>query len=175
MKVLRAALATLFVATIPLLLGVAPAGASLTGKCTASGTIKGKNYDPKVLDNATIPRKGVIAWKGAAGSGNRHISGKVFVKLPPPIGNVRIGHWNGPSGRTANSGNYKYDFPKLLVGLQVPVSGHHEEPGIACSGSILVKLSGSKLSNPILVGSLALTVICVVNAGLAVRSKRVLS
>ncbi len=167
-------LAALLVAVGIPLAAAAPAGASLTGPCTASGSIGSTSYDPKVINDATIPRKGSVVWQGSVpGSGKRTIEGKVFVKLPPPIGEVKIGDWGGPSDTYANRGTYKYDFPSLLVGLKVPVAGHHTDRGFTCAGEVTVQLSGSRTSNPVLIASLVLTVISVVNVGLSVRAKRV--
>jgi hypothetical protein len=60
-----------------------------------------------------------------------------------------------------------------LIGLKVPVSGHHTDKGFACSGSITVQLTGSKFSNPLFDGALALTAVSIVNVSLVVRAKRV--
>ena len=172
MKVLRGAAAALFVVALPLVLSEHPAGASLGDPCQASGTIKNVTYNPKTQDKATIPRKGDVKWQGSVpGAGDRQIEGKVFVKIGPA--KVNVGSWGGPSGLHKNSDTYHYDFPNLLVGLKVPVSGHHAEPGINCSGTIIVQLAGRKLSNPALYGSLALTIVSVVNVALCVRAKRV--
>jgi hypothetical protein len=172
MKVLRGAAAALFVIAFPLVLSASPAGASLSGPCEASGTIKNVNYNPKTQDKATIPRKGEVNWTASVpGAGNRNVEGKINVKIGPAT--VNVGSWGGPSGKHRNADVYKYDFPKLLAGLKVPVTGHHSEPGINCSGTIVVQLEGSKWSNPILLGSIALTIVSIVNLALSVRAKRV--
>jgi hypothetical protein len=124
------------------------------------------------VDEATIPRTGVVVWQGSVpGSGDRDIEGKVYAKIGPT--NVNVGSWEGPSELHRNDGDNDYDFPSVLAGLKIPVSGHHTESGINCSGTVVVQLEGSRLSNPILLGSLALTIVCIVNVGLAVRAKRV--
>jgi hypothetical protein len=177
MKIPRVAVA-LAIAAIPLVLaGTAPAGASLNGPCEATGTIKGVVYNPKTQDEVTIPRKDVVAWQGSVpGSGERNISGQVVVKMPPPFGEIPVGEWDGPSSLHSNKGNYTYDFPRVLVGLKVPVSGKHSEPGVSCSGVVVVELEGpGPASNPAFIGSLVLTLFSVVNVGLAMKAKRVTS
>jgi hypothetical protein len=164
--------ASLF-ATVPLLVMSAhPAGAALDDPCQATGTIKGVPHNPETQDTAKIPRKGTVAWEGSVpGSGKRDIEGKVYVKIGPA--SVNVGTWSGPSDTYKNNGTYKYKFPSVLVGLKVPVWGHHADKGFTCNGHITVELAGSKLGNPILLGSLALTVLSVVNLSLSVRAKRV--
>jgi hypothetical protein len=113
-----------------------------------------------------------VLWQGnVPGRGERIVEGKVYAKIGPR--QVNIGTWDGPGENHRNDGDYDYDFPSVLAGLKVPVSGHHTEPGINCAGRMVVQLEGSTWSNPILLGSIALTIVCVVNVGLAVRAKKV--
>ena len=163
------------VATV--LVTAAPAGASLTGRCAASGTLRSRGiptrtYNPKVVDAATIPRKGDVAWQGSTGvSGDRAATGEVSIKFPPPIGNVHLGEWgkNGKKiGRPGNSGVYHYDLPSLIAGIKVPVSGEHHEPGIDCAGTVVVQIKGR---SPLAWVSLALTVVTVLNLALVMRAK----
>ena len=62
-----------------------------------------------------IPRKGEVHWRGAItdGAGKRASQGKVYLKLPPPFGEIAIGNgnWDGPSSKYANAGMYTYDLP----------------------------------------------------------------
>jgi hypothetical protein len=161
-----------------LVLAAAPAGASLTGACQASGTLvsKGKptrTYNPKLIDKATIPRKGDVKWKASTGvSGDRTATGEVRVKFPPPVGNVIVGEWgkNGKKvGRPANSGTYHYSLPKLIAGIKIPVSGEHHEPGINCAGAVVVQVEGT---SPLAWAALALTLVTVMNMALIMRAKR---
>jgi hypothetical protein len=160
-----------------LLLGASPAGASLTGACTASGTVvspgtPNRTYNPKTVDKVTIPRKGRVRWRGATGvSGDRVATGEVRIKLPPPIGNITIGEWgkNGKKiGRPANSGVYRYSFSSLLAGIKVPVSGEHHEPGITCAGQVVVQIKGR---SPLAWVALALTLVTVLNLALVMRAR----
>ncbi len=173
MTVLRGATASLFVVALPLALGAHPAGASLSGPCEAIGTIKTVNYNPKSQDEATIPRKGDVRWQGTVkGVGTRPVEGKVYVKIGPAKVTL-AGTWDGSGDKHRKTGTYHYDFPTLLAGLKVPVSGHHTEPGVNCSGTMVLQLAGGKWSNPVLLTSLALTVVAVVNVALSLRAKRV--
>ena len=109
---------------VPLLTATA-AHATVTGPCIATGTIDGTTYRA-TQETAVIPRKGAVRWTGAVNTaaGTRNISGKVYLKLPPPFGKIVIGNgsWDGPSSRHANSGVYHYDFPSALIGPKfVPV------------------------------------------------------
>jgi hypothetical protein len=156
----------------------APAGASLTGACTAEGTVVSpgkptRTYDPKVVDKVKVPREGDVRWKAATGvRGDRTANGEVRVKFPPPIGNVTVGEWgkNGRKvGRASNSGTYHYDLPKLIAGIKVPVSGEHHEPGINCAGAVVISVEGH---SPLAWVSLALTLVTLMNMALIMRAKR---
>ena len=82
----------------------APAGASLTGGCQASGTQlqSGKSYDAVTTDFARIPRTGDVKWKGSVPvpATKRLAVGEVQVKFPWPVGDVEIGHWGKDGKRT---------------------------------------------------------------------------
>jgi hypothetical protein len=173
MRLTRLLGATGIALLVPLLTS-APASATIKGPCTASGTIAGTTYDASSA-SVKIPRTGDVRWKGAinTGTGRRQIEGKVYIKLPPPFGRVQLaGSWDGPSSRYANSGTYHYDLPSVLVGPKFTVFGHHAERGaVVCTGTIDVQLSGSAFKNPVLLASLALTVLAIVNFVLILRVK----
>src|SRR5262245_53441898 len=80
------------------LLFAAPAGASLSVPCQASGVLKsdGVNYNARNLpDVVTIQAKDSVAWKGSVpGSGKRAISGKVYIDMP--FGSIEVGTWDNP-------------------------------------------------------------------------------
>ena len=178
MRLIRILVAGLIVVGVPILTA-SSASATINGPCTASGTIGAKNYNA-TQKSVVIPRKGTVDWKGAvsAGSGKRNIEGKVYLKLPPPFGKVVVanGDWDGPSSSYRNQGHYDYDLPQVLVGPKFTLYGHHAERGkVVCTGSIEIRLSGSKLKNPILLASLVLTVLALVNMALVIRVKGVRS
>jgi hypothetical protein len=146
-----------------------PASAGLDGPCTASGTLveTGKVYDPKQIDEATIPRAGEIAWQGATGvTDERVTTGHVRVAFPPPIGEVVVGEWDDESTKPGNNGTYTYDLPSVVAGVDIPVSGQHAEPGIECSGKVVVTIDGT---SPLAWASLALTVISLIGVFLSMQ------
>ena len=76
MKTIRILVATAIIVLVPMLTATA-ARATVTGPCTASGTINKTTYR---ADQASveIPRKGAVHWTGAVpGSGRRNINGKI--------------------------------------------------------------------------------------------------
>jgi len=175
MRLIRILVAVAIIALVPVLTASA-AHAELVGPCTATGTINGKVYDPKIDDLAVVPRAGEIHWRGTLtrGHGKRDIEGKVYLKLPPPFGHVVIGNgsWDSLSSRYANNGVYTYDLPSVLVGPKFTVFGHHSEHGtVVCTGSIDVQISGSKLKNPAFLASLLFTVLALINVSLVIRVK----
>lgn len=173
MRLIRILVAAAIIVAIPAL-SASSAGATISGPCTASGTIGAKSYNAS-QSSAVIPQKGDVKWKGGVtGSGKRNIEGKVYLKLPPPFGKVILGpgSWDGPSSRYANQGSYHYDLPSVLVGPKFTLFGHHAERGsVLCTGSMQLQISGSKLKNPILIASLVLTVLAILNMSLVIRVK----
>lgn len=173
MRLIRILVAGAIIALVPVLTATA-ARATITGPCTATGTINGKTYTA-TQQSVVIPRKAAVRWKGAitTGSGKRNISGKVYLKLPPPFGKMVIGNgsWDGPSSRYANSGVYHYDLPAALIGPKFVLSGSHAERGsVVCTGAVTVQLEGSKGKNPVLIASLVLTFFAILNVGLVMRA-----
>ena len=174
MRLMRILIATAIVVLVPVLTATA-AHATINGPCTATGTINGTQYTAS-QSSVVIPRKGDVHWKGAirTGSGKRNIEGKVYLKLPPPFGQLVLnGSWNGPSSRYANQGVYHYDLPSVLVGPKFTLFGHHAERGaVVCTGSVDIRIAGSRLKNPALIASLVLTVLAVLNLSLVIRAKK---
>ena len=177
MRLIRILVAVAIILVVPVLTATA-AGAELSGPCTAGGQVKvggipqTPDINPATTNSVKIPRKGNVQWHGTAGAGNRIVSGYVRIKLPPPLGDVKIGSWSTRTSSHANAGVYKYDFATVLLGLKAPVRGvHTESSGLSCSGSITVQLDGSPIKNPILVASLVLTFFAVLNFGLVLRAQ----
>ena len=173
-RLLRALLAA-GIAGGTLALAAAPAGASLTGPCEASGRFAagGFTVDPKTTDKVDIPRKDDVAWKASvpAGSASRPISGAVKVKFPPPIGEITVGDWSSDSSTYANADTYSYDLPSVVAGFDIPVVGSHRDAGFSCAGSVVVRVKGGGLKNPLALASLAFTAISLVGVSLAIRVK----
>jgi hypothetical protein len=158
----------------------APASAALVGGCKASGTQvqQGRSYDAVSTDFAKLPRKGDVKWHGSVPvpPTKRVAVGEVKIKFPWPVGDVEIGNW-GKDGKTTssngNSGTYHYDLPQAIAGIKVLVHGRHQEPsGVRCSGSVVVQLEGT---SPLAWGSLALTIVLVLNMGLLIRARKAAS
>ena len=176
MRLIRILVAVAIAIGIPLLSATA-AHATITGPCTASGTIGKNNYNA-IQSSAVIPQKGNVQWKGATstGSGKREIEGKVYLKLPPPFGHVVVanGSWEGPSSSYANNGKYHYDLPSALIGPKFTLYGHHAERGkVVCTGTMQLEITGSKWKNPALIASLVLTLLAIVNMGFVLRVKAI--
>jgi hypothetical protein len=155
-----------------------PAGAKLTGGCTASGTQlqTGKSYDAVTTNFAKIPRAGDVKWKGSVPvpATKRAAVGEVQVKFPWPVGDVEIGHWGKDgkqTGSNANADTYHYDFPRLIAGIKILVHGRDKEPsGVLCKGAVVVQIQGT---SPLAWASLALTVVMVLNLSLTIRARKV--
>ncbi|MCZ7535275.1 MAG: hypothetical protein M5T61_04570 [Acidimicrobiia bacterium] len=159
-----------------LVLGTSPAGASLKGPCEASGTFKsgGFTVDPTSTDKVEIPAKDDIAWTGSVPgkkSDERPISGSVEVAFPPPIGKITVGSWSSDSSTYENADTYSYDVPSVVAGFDIPVTGNHHEPGVICSGKVVVRVKGGGFGNPLALASLAFTIISLVGVSLAIRVK----
>ena len=58
-----------------------------------------------------------------------------------------------------NNGVYHYDFPSVMGGYDIPLTGADTEPNVVCGGAVVVHFSGGGLSNPVVIGLLVLTVI----------------
>lgn len=165
---------------VPVLLA-APAGASLTGDCAATGRLlgQGRSYDAKSVDKVTLPLEDEVEWTGSVAGGDdegdgpeRQIQGEVRLKMPPgvPFAEITLGTW-GPknSTRYANGDTYDYSLPSILGGATVTLSGEHLESGTeVCSGSVEIELEGS-FGNPALYGSLVITALSA--AGLVVAAR----
>src|SRR4051794_8701088 len=121
MRLIRILVALAIVVLVPVL-SASGAHATIDGPCSASGTISATTYDASRAA-VKIPRSGDVHWKGAinnGGSGPRPIEGKVYIKLPPPLGQIQLaGNWNGPSSLYANPGTDHYDMPAGVLGPEV--------------------------------------------------------
>ena len=160
-----------------LLVSAAPASARLSGPCKGSGTLKstGRTYDARAVNFVKIPRKDTVAYQGAtSASGQRLAVGETAVKFPWPVGKIVLGEWGKDGKKTGSSGKtstYDYDFPALIAGIKVPVTGYDREPGLPlCSGSVVVQIEGK---SPVAWASLAFTVIALAGVSLSIRARKV--
>ena len=119
MRTIRILVAAAIIVLVPVLTATA-ARATINGPCTATRDGRTASSTTATRHPSSIPRKGDLHWKGAisTGSGKRNIDGKVYLKLPPPFGQMVIanGSWDGPSSRYTNAGEYHYNLPAALIG-----------------------------------------------------------
>jgi hypothetical protein len=112
-------------------------------------------------DVIDVPLKDTIKYAGSENGAKlstkgprREIEGAVRIDMP--YGNVEIDSWGGSSTRYANTGTHAYDFPKILGGVKVKLSGYHKDAGtLTCSGSVYLRLAGGGFDNPLEWASLA--------------------
>lgn len=153
------------------MVGAAPAGATIEGPCSGSGTFVdgldsgGGSFtvDGKTGEVVEIPLEDTVRWQGAISgvSGQREVSGFVAVDLPWPWGKVNIESW-GNDGKLAsaveNRGEEEYDLPSLIPrGVEFKVYGEHNDQGVSCDFSVRVKVEGSAFDTPLTYGSVVLT------------------
>jgi hypothetical protein len=164
------------------LIGAAPAGATVTGPCDGKAewtdglsVIASELRPGEVVE---IPQKATVEWTGSIAldpppDGPRDVSGWVKVKLPFPIGQVTVGDWSDSGTLVESTGTYEYDLPSLVAGFEVPVTAKHWEgnrtfAGAAtCEGDVTVKLAGT---NPLGFITGGLTLISIAGVYLAVRA-----
>jgi hypothetical protein len=168
------------------LLGMAarPAGADVVsppGACVGTGTWQDAGFTETSTDHVpsdviTIPRSDTVAWAGGVGAVDapageeRSISGEIRLELP--VGSVVIDDWDGDSENYSNAGDYKYDLPSALVGIEMRLSGVHREEGAeVCTGSVGLVVDGSVTSNPAAIGAAVLLVLSGAGLGLAAKGK----
>lgn len=173
-----AAAAGLVVATI------GPAGADVVsppGACVGTGTWQDAGFTETSTDHVpsdviTIPRADTVAWAGGVGAVDapageeRAISGEIRVEVP--WGSVVIDDWDGESENYSNSGDYEYDLPTALIGIEMTLSGVHREEGAeVCTGSVGMVVEGSMTSNPLAIGAAIALVASLAGMVVAARGK----
>lgn len=151
--------------------GAGTAGADVVrpeGSCRGAGEWLGSGQQEDSVEHERsdvieVPAKDTVRWSGALGDNQlgdevprRDIDGSVELQLPAPFGWVTIDDWDGSSVRAANEGEHSYNLPKVLVGIEMTLRGHHNENGVLfCEGRVKVKVEGSALSNPLAIGGIA--------------------
>lgn len=166
-----------------------PAGADVispAGACSGSGAWQGGGFTEASADHASsdvieIPQTDTVVWEGSVGGASptdtvprRAISGEVELGLP--IGSVTLDDWGGTSERAANTGEYDYDLPDVVIGIELPLSGAHREDGTeVCSGSVNVLVTGGTFANPLSYAGLVGLLLSAIALAFAGRSKGVSS
>jgi hypothetical protein len=162
-----------------------PAGAEVSGPCDGSAEWLDHTPTLKVVaselpeDVIIIPLEGNVEWTGEIfidppPTEARPTSGNVKVKVPFPVGTVQVGVWSSTGTSTGNSGNYEYEFPSLLSGFTVTVTGQHWEGTLdqsgapTCEGEVTLALEGT---NPLGFIGAGLSVVSIMGVSLAIRAK----
>ncbi|MDJ0925885.1 MAG: hypothetical protein QNJ77_15145 [Acidimicrobiia bacterium] len=168
-----------------LVISAVPAGATVTGPCDGSATWPDAKPPIEVVASqlapgevVIIPLEGDVSWTGAIAipppSEARDTSGNVKVKVPFPVGTITVGTWATSGTKVDNSGTYEYEFPSILSGFEVTVTGEHWEGNLSqsgpptCSGEVTLALEGT---NPIGFIAGGLTVVSIMGVYLAIRVK----
>lgn len=175
--------ATLIGAVAVVAMGTAvPALATVDGDCEGTGKwetgldVTASRVQPG--DVIEMPLADKVTYTGAVlipePSQPRDVSGWIKVKVPWPINEVTVGSWPDTGTSIGKTGTYTYDFPAILAGFEVTVSGKHWEGNRdfsgppTCSGSVTFKLAGTNPAGFITAG---LTVISIVGVYLSVRAR----
>ena len=66
---------------------------------------------------------------------------------------------------------YSYDFPSALEGFDIPLTGAHTEPGVVCTGAVIVRFEGGAFGNPALIGTFLLMFVSGVGLVVSFRPK----
>ena len=104
----------------------------------------------------------------------RPTSGNVKIRVPFPVGTIQVGTWSDSGTLTGNSGTYEYEFPSILSGFKVTVTGQHWEGTLepagepTCEGDVTLALAGT---NPIGFVAGGLAIVSLMGAYLAIRVK----
>jgi hypothetical protein len=153
------------VVCVAILFVPAAAGASprvVNGPCEGSGAFETGGFTVTAAETGivTVPAKDTVHWQGSIKpneSGEQPYSGAIRVELPPPFSSIDIDSWSGTSDSTQNSGVKKYDLPSFVPkGVELRVSGFHDQGSAKCDGFVRIKIDGSKFGVAS-VGSLVLT------------------
>jgi hypothetical protein len=111
-------------------------------------------------DVVVIPQEDTVAWEGGiAGAApgqtgpEREISGEVEVDVAG-VTTIKIDDWGGPSELYANSGEYEYEVPDVLVNVKMKLQGEHREGSPVCGGSVYIQVDGSAFSNPLTIAAI---------------------
>jgi hypothetical protein len=163
----RFALRLLFAAGLgcaSLAVAAVPASADVIsppGACAGSGTwVNGQFSENSAShvpsDVIKVPLKDTVRWAGSehgaplgSKAARREIAGSVWITFP--LGQkATVESWGGSSVRYANTGEHKYNFPSVLGGLKIKLSGEHKDGGkLTCSGSVYLQLEGGGFKNPL--------------------------
>lgn len=172
----RVALLALAGAAI-VLVYAAPAGADLSGPCSAVGTfVKSKvAVDAKTAEGAIeVEPEDDVEYTGAVlgATPPRKVSGEIKVDLPFPLPDFSPGEWSDDDAAEIDkTDTYSYELPTIAPrGYEVEVSGFHKDAGLpACRGSVTLKVKGGFFSSP--AGPAAFVLAAVSASGVVVAAR----
>lgn len=164
------------------MLGAAPAGASFddnTIGCDGAAALTaddGKQTTVRASDDeVAVPRSGTAAWQGSIATVTHNHRGAVDLALGPF--SIQLDQW-GPSRNVKDeaSATGTKEIPSAVGSIppgRYVVSGFHEGDEGRCSGSVIVVIEGSPLTNP--AGAVAAlgTLVTAALLALAARAKAV--
>ena len=121
-----------------------------SGPCTVSASLSnGTVVDPSASGGVyTVPHKGSANYTGSIAQPTtpRAHNGSVKVSTPPLVPSINLKDpWGEPDAVTvSDSGTVTWDIPSWVPGgVEFTVSGSHNDGGLLCKGSIVVKLDGN--------------------------------
>jgi hypothetical protein len=147
----------------------APAAADVVqpaGRCVGIATWNTAGFTKSTADLSTgevveVPRTDVVRWSGkvvgpAAGT-PRAIDGEIALKLPPLLGSIPLGDWNGQATEVERSDVYTYDVPGFVpAGVVFEVRARHSEAGAEhCTAAVRAKIAGGPFDSPLIFVALA--------------------
>jgi hypothetical protein len=129
-----------------------------------------------------IPQADTVQWVGGIGDAQpgdttepRPVEGAVEVQVGGQWIMIDDGWSDDDATSLANSGTHVYDLPSALIGIPIPLRGHHTEPDLSCEGDVVLIVAGSATENPVFYAGGALFVLA--GAGLVyagrIKIKRV--
>ena len=145
-------------------LGPSPAAADAVdppGACYGAGTWSEAGFTEesgslKRGAEIEIPQADTVEWIGGIGGAElgettepRATEGAVEIQIAGQWITIDNGWTNDDATFLADSGTHDYDLPSVLIGIPIPLRGHHTEADVTCAGDVVLKVAGSATENPI--------------------------
>ena len=131
------------------------------GACYGAGswTEEGISYESRSSKRGQeleIPQADIVEWIGGIGDAEpgdttepRETEGAVEIQIGGQWITIDNGWSNDDATFLADSGTHDYDLPSVLIGIPIPLRGHHSEAEVSCAGDVVLKVAGSATENPI--------------------------